>query len=84
MSKEFDTGGPAFPQDEYDADCQQYFLNGGMTLRDYFAAKAMQAGIGLIPHMQQPREGMTVPQAITEMAYEYADAMLKARGSTNA
>lgn len=50
-----------------------------MTLRDYFAAKAMQAGIGLIPNMKQPREGVTVPQAITEMAYEYADAMLEAR-----
>ena len=50
-----------------------------MTLRDYFAAKAMQAGIGLIPNMAKPREGVTVPQAVTEMAYEYADAMLKAR-----
>ena len=51
----------------------------GMTLRDYFAAKAMQAGIGLIPNMAQPREGVTVPRAITEMAYEIADAMLEAR-----
>ena len=68
-------GGPAFPSHGSMGEVVQE----GMTLRDYFAAKAMQAGIGLIPHMQQPREGKTVPQAITEMAYEYADAMLKAR-----
>ena len=75
MNKE--TGGPAFPWCGDLNECPT--INLGMTLRDYFAAKAMQAGIGLIPHMKQPREGVTVPQAITEMAYEYADAMLKAR-----
>ena len=53
----------------------------GMALRDYFAAKAMQGGIGLIPHMQAPKGGVTVPEAIAQMAYEYADAMLKQRGN---
>ena len=51
----------------------------GMTLRDYFAAKAMLGGINLIPHMATPKVDKTIPQIISEMAYEYADAMLKAR-----
>jgi hypothetical protein len=43
-----------------------------MTLRDYFAAKAMQA---LIP------SGQTVDSMkYAESAYALADAMLKARG----
>ena len=40
----------------------------GMTLRDYFAAKAMQEFIGVL----SITEG-------TKKAYEWADAMLKAR-----
>lgn len=51
----------------------------GMTLRDYFAAKAMQGGIDLVPHMATPKVDKTVPQIIAEMAYEYADAMLAER-----
>jgi hypothetical protein len=51
----------------------------GMTLRDYFAAKAMQGGIDLAPHMATPKVDKTMPQIIAEMAYEYADAMMEAR-----
>jgi hypothetical protein len=43
----------------------------GMTLRDYFAAKAMQSLI----HVQVK----TAQQMTAETAYEWADAMLKAR-----
>ena len=75
-------GGPVFPAGIWSkwGDSEQGGLSGGMTLRDYFAAKAMQGGIGLIPHMQAPKGGVTVPEAIAQMAYEYADAMLKQRG----
>ena len=65
MSK--NDGGPAFPipglQDDQDFN--------GMTLRDYFAAKAMQA---LTSNMDLSYD------ETAEMAYEQADAMLKARG----
>ena len=47
-----------------------------MTLRDYFAAKAMQA--------QLARTTWGVEDAARDMAeeaYAYADAMLKARGA---
>jgi hypothetical protein len=55
------TGGPAFPS-PYDDD-------EGMTLRDYFAAKAMQSVLPLCK---------TYPYAAQE-CYAIADAMLKAR-----
>lgn len=46
----------------------------GMTLRDYFAAKAMMA---YLTHEQ----GATAPESmIAGAAYAVADAMLKARG----
>lgn len=45
---------------------------GGLELRDYFAAMAMQ---GLCVNVEQPYENL-----IAEMSYSMADAMLKARG----
>ena len=62
-------GGPAFPVPNLEDDPS---FN-GMTLRDYFAAKAMQALIA-------STEGFTSDQ-YAKAAYEMADAMLKARGT---
>jgi hypothetical protein len=53
-------GGPAFPTGT---------AFQGMTLRDYFAAKAMQ---GLTANSTNPKE-------IAQAAYIVADAMLEAR-----
>ena len=73
------TGGPAFPIPglNQDADFD------GMTLRDYFAAKAMQS---LILSGQEVRcahpDGTLVlsgRDGFSMLAYQYADAMLKAR-----
>lgn len=47
----------------------------GMTLRDYFAAKAMQA---CITGMANRRESFNYAECAA-VAYEQADAMLKAR-----
>ena len=66
MSRGFDTGGPAFPTGT---------AFQGMTLRDYFAAKAMQ---GLIAAWTV---GVPEANAAAAAAYQYADAMLKARDS---
>jgi hypothetical protein len=66
------TGGPAFP-------CEWDYINSsraaanGMTLRDYFAAKAMQ-GIVANPNAQ----GLSY-EAISIRAFAQADEMLKAR-----
>jgi hypothetical protein len=58
------TGGPAFPVPDIDGSkvCE------GMTIRDYFAAKAMEALVSNRP-----------PIAASIEAYKYADAMLKVR-----
>lgn len=53
-------------------------LSIGMTLRDYFAAKAMQGLITSL-HSKPYPEWQTV-EWISESAYGIADAMLKARG----
>jgi hypothetical protein len=68
------TGGPAFPSSEWDGDYQRTFSTGGMTLRDYFAAKAMQA---IVSH---PNTGGMTYEDISDRAWVQADAMLKARG----
>ena len=83
MSK-IEIGGPAFPLQSIGPD----FAPGhaGMSLRDYFAAKAMEAIINKAPLIfMDSREG-TLPEdyaeferAIAEGAYSYADAMIKAR-----
>jgi hypothetical protein len=67
---------PAFPHTvEYKgSDCGGIVPHGGMTLRDYFAAKAMQG------YCSDPdwRQYMT-PTDTAFAAYTQADAMLKAR-----
>ena len=79
------TGGTAFP-------CHTIAMHEGMTLRDYFAAKAMQAIL-----QSDGKWGKTTADALhyeddydfvmnkamclAEGAYQMADAMLKARGA---
>ena len=61
---------PAFPQPINPSEQGR-----GMTLRDYFAAKAMQA---MLAH---PNSKETAPpQTYASAAYCMADAMLEARG----
>ena len=50
-------------------------IKGGMTLRDYFAAKAMQAFCNGLSDI----EGYS-SRGLAIMAYDMADAMLKERG----
>jgi len=65
-----DTGGPAFPTPAHNLQ------NDGMTLRDYFAAKAMQAWM---TGWATDRPSMLQADVMADKAYEAADAMLKAR-----
>ena len=64
------TGGHAFPAHHFDLAEGEH----GMTLRDYFAAQAMQA---LIEKYDES------PVEISLEAYEIADAMLKEREAGN-
>lgn len=81
--EEINTGGPAFGQvvelrcvrvdpcggEEYEPALAQ----GGMTMRDYFASKALQGLCGSKAYAEAPYEVMA------REAYQAADEMLKAR-----
>lgn len=63
----------AFPS-ENDSNKEYDWINQGMELRDYFAAKAMQA---MIAH---PDSNESAPaSSYAEGAYAMADAMMEAR-----
>lgn len=66
------TGGPAFPYVLIESSFVRYET--GMALRDYFAAKAMQA---VLDHKDVHRESELINAGW--IAYKMADAMLKAR-----
>ena len=68
------TGGPAFPLHNHGTQTLGMHLS-GMTLRDYFAAKAMQGYVS----DSDWRSDMG-PSDTAFAAYQLADAMLKARG----
>ena len=67
------TGGPAFPLHNHGAQTLGLHVT-GMTLRDYFAAKAMQAFCSDSDWRQD-----MLPSETARAAYHQADAMLKAR-----
>lgn len=75
-------GGPAFPREDYqtdDAPGQR-----GMTMRDYFAAQALQGITGnsqasWAPSREQQESGITWADMAAKEAYELADAMLRRR-----
>ena len=68
---------PAFPLDDG--------VNRGMSLRDYFAARAMHAALTSEAAMQAfeleaaMNDGARGERAVAEAAYRMADAMLAAR-----
>jgi hypothetical protein len=71
MAKIIHTGGPAFPFNHFDLGATEH----GMSLRDYFAAKAMQAF--LIELYLRPED---LP-SLAVSSYMMADAMLEVRKS---
>ncbi len=70
-------GGPAFPEAGLSGLPNGEFIHGhpGMSLRDYFAAKAMQ---GLIAACT---DNGYVDEIVADQAYGLADCMLKARAA---
>ena len=69
-----DTGGPAFPMLGYveNGEWEPYSQFTGITLRDYFAAKAMQ---GMYANSCDDYEF----KGVAEAAYRTADAMIAER-----
>lgn len=77
MSDSVDDGGPAFPTtcdnaSERLSGMQMGIVSDGMTLRDYFAAKAMHAF--LVTRRQEE-----TCSSMASYAYDMADSMLEAR-----
>jgi hypothetical protein len=75
IMSEIKSGGPAFPSPKNALDPAGPI--GGMTLRDYFAAKAMQGAFN--SPIESSAEGKDY---IAMHAYKMADAMLKARSQS--
>jgi len=69
---------PAFPhlRRHIDPDTYEPLSEGGMTLRDYFAAKAMQ---GLMGRAWGVMDANELFRTWAKSAYAIADAMLEAR-----
>ena len=74
-----DKGGPAFPLADSNAEYERTDREhcNGMTLHDYFAAKAMQS---IISRMDSAQYNYTGAETVASDAYAFADAMITARG----
>lgn len=72
-----ETGGPAFPAMNGRQTGIDDYRYEGMTLRDFFAAKAMQAFISAAVTVVKPS---ILAKTVSSAAYEIADEMLKKRG----
>jgi hypothetical protein len=91
MTKEsINDGGPAFPCVYYSEPIgsigPQLTIKGGVSIRDYFAAAALQGLLSKLPIIDQTGvHGIKVDDKIAynnevaESCYQIADAMLKAR-----
>ena len=66
-------GGPAFPTDSEDQISNTRWHFEGMSLRDYFAASALNGLLSL------PDNGLVGCEEHALFAYMHADAMLKER-----
>jgi len=66
---------PAFPTAQYADGVRPSGFDNGMTLHDYFAAKAMQAMLARTPWDES---GVSYAQ-LTGNAYQMADAMMLSR-----
>ena len=71
------TDTPAFPVAfKWGEELNQY---NGMTLRDYFAAKAMQGQLSILENVTALAREQIKLEDVCIASYEVADAMMKAR-----
>jgi hypothetical protein len=77
-----DNGGPAFPvAPEVDRNGDYTSGVSGMTLRDYFAAKAMNGMLSadITTHQDGVDKIVDDPSELARMSYRIADAMIAER-----
>ena len=70
---------PAFPTQFFDAEKQAWIRDKGMTLRDYFAAKAMQGFAAACANEEDFESWIDDKHGMAKSAYMWADAMMEAR-----
>lgn len=78
---EINNGGPAFPEYRFERvgyGGGRHTLHGGMTLRDWFAGKALAGIVG--GYWSNPEMSGLGPVQLAEEAYAIADAMLSQVG----
>ena len=80
MSK-IDDGGAAFPHHETTSTGEPFHDHLGMTLRDYFAAAAIQGCSSYI--LERSVKSAAVMGLMSHYAFAMADAMLAARKEGN-
>ena len=71
-------GGTAFPARIYVSPDVSHYTE-GMTLRDYFAAKALQAMLAMPETQISMKNEKITPKNIAGACYEWADLLLEAR-----
>lgn len=76
--KQIDEGGQAFPFTEKNSNGTHYHSFQGMTLRDYFAAKAMSGMVANADFDYSPLGDNSIKN-VADDAYKLADAMIRAR-----
>lgn len=83
MSAQIKDGGPAFPCEQHETQdgLWNQTFESGMTLRDYFAAKAMASFIlgSSGKAFGDSEDGMKMCATTAYVSYAMADAMLAAR-----
>jgi hypothetical protein len=78
MTEKINDGGPAFPMYSEVGNLHSE----GMSLRDFFAAAALQGLIALKYGVDESvRDGVAERELAAKTAYRLADAMIKARQS---
>jgi len=81
MSK-IDNGGAAFPlpKQVFGENTYLQYSDTGMTLRDYFAAAALQGWLASYPERDTPHPALNeCENDVARLSYKMADAMLAAR-----
>lgn len=91
MSNQINDGGPAFPLGPTASTMKphadggghmivtHYGMERGISIRDFFAAAALQGLLGNSEFHVETDVESEIPNAIATYAYQAADAMLKAR-----
>jgi hypothetical protein len=70
---------PAFPTAQYADGVRPSGFDNGMTLRDYFASKALQAQLSIFENAIALAREQVKLEDFCIASYEVADAMMKAR-----